>query len=202
LNQKSRMAKPKPHIPARNSRTRAPSVMRDGVVPYVTKGESRKVVSLFSGAMGFDLGLAEAGLQIAVAQDVDEWCVETIKRNSTHPVVAGDIKRLIEQDRDCSFLLRPAGITPDEVFAVVGGPPCQAYSTAGRRLGNGDARGSLYEQFIHVVATLRPRFFVMENVKGLLSMPLIADDPLSPPLVNEIIRRLAGISHGGAAQCN
>ena len=179
----------------RNGHRPSPPVLRDESVPYTTTRDSRKVVSLFSGAMGLDLGLAEAGLKIAVAQDLDAWCVETIKRNSNHPVVSGDIKELVGKDPSCSFLLNAAGITANEVFAVVGGPPCQAYSTAGRRLGKDDVRGSLYEQFIHVVATLQPRFFVMENVKGLLSMPSISDEPLSPPLVNEIIRRFQEIGY-------
>ena len=189
------MLKRKIHKATRNGRPQSPMVLRDEVAPYTTSRESRKVVSLFTGAMGLDLGLVEAGLQIAVAQDFDSWCVETIKRNSTHPVVPGDIKQLIETDPSCSFLLKAAGIEANEVFAVVGGPPCQAYSTAGKRLGNDDVRGSLYEQFIHVVATLQPRFFVMENVKGLLSMPSIPDEPLSPPLVNEIIRRFQELGY-------
>lgn len=151
------MLKRKIHKATRNGRPQSPMVLRDEVAPYTTSRESRKVVSLFTGAMGLDLGLVEAGLQIAVAQDFDSWCVETIKRNSTHPVVPGDIKQLIETDPSCSFLLKAAGIEANEVFAVVGGPPCQAYSTAGKRLGNDDVRGSLYEQFIHVVATLQPR---------------------------------------------
>jgi len=170
-------------------------VLQDEAIPYLTSRDSRKVVSLFSGAMGLDLGLAEAGLQIAVAQDIDSWCVETIRRNTSHPVVLGDIRELIAKDPGCSFLLNAASLATGEAFAVVGGPPCQAYSTAGRRLGSDDVRGSLYEQFIHVVTTLQPRFFVMENVKGLLSMPSIPDNPLSPPLVNEIIRRFQEIGY-------
>jgi len=180
---------------SKNIRQQSQMVLRDEPVAYSTNGESRKVVSLFSGAMGLDLGLVEAGLQIAVAQDFDPWCVETIRRNSTHAVVPGDIKQLIKNDPSCSFLLNAAGIGANEVFAVVGGPPCQAYSTAGRRLGSLDERGSLYEQFIHVVATLQPRFFVMENVKGLLSMPSVPDVPLSPPLVNEIILRFERLGY-------
>jgi len=189
------MIKRKTPKPVRNGNRQNPMVLQDEAAPYFTSRDSRKVVSLFSGAMGLDLGLAEAGLQIAVAQDMDSWCVETIRRNTSHPVVAGDIRELIASDPGCSFLLNAAGLAPGEIFAVVGGPPCQAYSTAGRRLGKDDVRGSLYEQFIHVVATLQPRFFVMENVKGLLSMPSVPDNPLSPPLVNEIIRRFQEIGY-------
>jgi DNA (cytosine-5)-methyltransferase 1 len=189
------MLKRKIHKYGKNIRQPKAAVLRDDPVPYRVTAESKKVVSLFTGAMGLDLGLIEAGLQIAVSQDIDSWCVETIKRNSNHPVVHGDISQLIKSDPSCSFLLNPAGIEATEIFAVVGGPPCQAYSTAGRRMGSQDERGSLYEQFIHVVATLQPRFFVMENVKGLLSMPSIPDKPLSPPLVNEIIRRFEELGY-------
>ena len=127
------------------------------------------VISLFSGAMGFDLGLIEAGLHVAVSQDYDKWCVETIRRNG-HIAVEGDIRKLIKDDPSCEFLLSPAKLRREDVFAVVGGPPCQSFSTAGKRKGVEDERGTLYEQFLHVVTTMRPRFFIMENVKGLMSM--------------------------------
>lgn len=127
------------------------------------------IVSLFSGGMGLDIGMEQAGLHVAVSQDFDKWCAETIRANN-HKVIEGDIRKLIETDPSCDFLLQEASLRREDVFAVVGGPPCQAYSTAGRRRGEEDERGQLYKQFIHVVDSLRPRFFVMENVKGLASM--------------------------------
>ncbi|MDT7834072.1 DNA cytosine methyltransferase [Aquabacterium sp. OR-4] len=147
---------------------------------------SYPVVSLFSGAMGLDLGLNEAGLRVAVSQDIDRWCVETMRRNG-HVAVEGDIRDLLADDPHCRFLTDVAGISPKKVFAVVGGPPCQPFSTAGKRLGAEDERGQLYEHFVAVVEALRPRFFIMENVKGLASMPSRADDPDSPPLLDEIL---------------
>jgi DNA (cytosine-5)-methyltransferase 1 len=152
------------------------------------------VVSLFSGAMGLDQGLIQAGLHVAVSQDFDKWCVETIRRNG-HQVVEGDIRKLVEADPDCDFLLRAGSIAAGDVFAVVGGPPCQSFSTAGRRLGAGDERGTLYEQFVQVVKSLRPRFFIMENVKGLKSMPSIADDKTSSPLLDHIISQFKGLGY-------
>jgi len=142
------------------------------------------VISLFSGAMSLDLGLMQAGLDIRIAQDVDPWCAKTMRAND-HPCVLGDIRQLIHDDPQCRFLLEPADLLPGEVFAVVGGPPCQPFSTAGKRLGTNDPRGSLFMEFAHVIATVRPRFFVMENVKGLLSSA-IGHRPVSerstPPL--------------------
>ena len=104
------------------------------------------VISLFSGAMGLDLGLNEAGLRVAVSQDIDRWCVETMRSNG-HLALEGDIRALIAEDASCGFLLRAAGVDKESVFAVVGGPPCQSFSTAGKRKGVEDARGQLYQEF-------------------------------------------------------
>jgi DNA (cytosine-5)-methyltransferase 1 len=144
------------------------------------------VVSLFSGAMGLDLGLEQAGLRLAVAQDVDRWCVETMRRNG-HTAIDGDIRDWLSTDPSARFLTDAAGIKASQVFAVVGGPPCQPFSTAGRRLGADDERGQLYENFVQVVKALRPRFFIMENVKGLASMPTSTEDPDSVPLLQTIL---------------
>ena len=152
------------------------------------------VVSLFSGAMGLDLGLEKAGLSVAVSQDYDKWCVETIRKNG-HVAVGGDIRALIEKDPECNFLLEPAGLQVGDIFAVVGGPPCQSFSTAGKRMGVEDDRGTLYHQFLHVVETLAPRFFVMENVKGLASMPSRADDKSSPPVLGVILEHFRKLGY-------
>lgn len=152
------------------------------------------VISLFSGAMGLDLGLMDAGLHIAVSQDSDKWCVETIRKNG-HLAVEGDIRKLIEEDSKCNFLLKEAKLKKDAVFAVVGGPPCQSFSTAGKRKGVEDERGMLFNQFIHVVETIRPRFFVMENVKGLASMPSDPTDKLSPPLIKHILEKFKSLGY-------
>lgn len=126
------------------------------------------VVSIFSGAMGLDLGLEKAGLDVRIAQDFDPWCVETVRQNR-RPIVGGDIRQLLADDPDCTFLLEPSRLKPGDVFAVVGGPPCQPFSTAGKRLSTEDPRGSLFTQYCQVVDSVRPRFFVLENVKGLIS---------------------------------
>lgn len=85
------MLKRKNNKTIRNGRPQNSLILKDETVAYTTSRDSRKVVSLFTGAMGLDLGLVEAGLQIAVAQDFDSWCVETIRRNSRHPVVPGAV---------------------------------------------------------------------------------------------------------------
>jgi len=126
------------------------------------------VISLFSGAMGLDLGLEAAGLDIRVSQDFDPWCVKTMTDNDrVH--IPGDIRAILEADPECKGILKTAKLKKGEAFAVVGGPPCQSHSTAGKRQALNDPRGLLFQQFAQVVEKTRPRFFVMENVKGLVS---------------------------------
>lgn len=144
------------------------------------------VVSLFSGAMGLDIGLEQAGLHTVIAQDIDRWCVETIRKNG-HVAVEGDLRQLLEDDPLLHGFMDSCGMKGKEIFAVVGGPPCQPFSTAGKRLGVTDQRGQLYEHFVAVVGTLRPRFFVMENVKGLASMRADPSDAASQPVLDHIL---------------
>ncbi len=127
---------------------------------------NRDVISLFSGAMGLDIGLEKAGLNVVIGQDFDPVCVATMRANG-HQVLGGDIRGIHPAD-----LLEQVGMTPGEPFLICGGPPCQPFSTAGKRLGINDPRGSLFMDFIRMIDYIRPRFFIMENVKGILSAPL------------------------------
>ncbi|MPM52493.1 Modification methylase HaeIII [bioreactor metagenome] len=133
---------------------------------YKKYSSNRDVISLFSGAMGLDIGLIHAGLNVKVGQDFDLSCVETMQANG-HNVVAGNI-----QDIEPQQLLDEACLSVGEPFLVCGGPPCQPFSTAGKRLGINDPRGSLFMDFIRMIDYIKPRFFIMENVKGLMSSPL------------------------------
>ena len=141
-------------------------------------------ISLFSGAMGLDLGLERAGFEIAVAVECDRFAVETIRHNRPNMKV---IDRRIE-DVTTEEILETAGLEMGDPVLVVGGPSCQAFSTAGRRRSLSDPRGVMFEQFVRVVSEVRPRFFVMENVRGLLSAavkhrPLSRRGPGNPPLM-------------------
>ena len=127
---------------------------------------NRDVISLFSGAMGLDIGLNRAGLHVAIGQDFEPACVETMRANG-HNVIGGDIREI-----DPQTLLDKASLNIGEPFLICGGPPCQPFSTAGKRLGINDPRGSLFMDFIRMINYIRPRFFVMENVKGIMSAPL------------------------------
>jgi len=144
---------------------------------YKDSYENTDVISLFSGAMGLDLGLQKAGLNIRLCQDIDKSCAATIEANN-HKAVCGDITTIEGQT-----LLEKSNLSRGEVFLVCGGPPCQPFSTAGKRLGINDPRGSLFMDFKRMVDFIRPRFFIMENVKGLLSSP-IKHMPILEPGVN------------------
>ena len=133
---------------------------------YSRYATNRDVISLFSGAMGLDIGLGKAGLNVVIGQDFDAACVKTMKANG-HKVLGGDIREIQPQQ-----LLDMTGLAVGEPFLICGGPPCQPFSTAGKRLGINDPRGSLFMDFIRMIDYIRPRFFVMENVKGIMSSPL------------------------------
>lgn len=116
--------------------------------------------------MGLDLGLMQAGVDIIIGQDFNAPCVQTMEANN-HRALLGDIRALEPEG-----LLAAAGMTFGEPFLICGGPPCQPFSTAGKRLGINDPRGSLFREYVRMIDCIRPRFFVMENVKGLISAPL------------------------------
>jgi DNA (cytosine-5)-methyltransferase 1 len=126
------------------------------------------VISLFSGALGLDLGLEAAGFSVRVAVECNRFAAETIRRNRP------DIK-LIEKRLEyvpTSEILDAAGLRPGEPAVVTGGPSCQAFSTAGQRGSVRDPRGTMFREFLRVVREAQPRFFVMENVRGVLSAAL------------------------------
>ena len=110
--------------------------------------------------------MGKAGLNVAIGQDFDAACVKTMQANG-HRVLGGDIREIQPQQ-----LLDMTGLSVGEPFLICGGPPCQPFSTAGKRLGINDPRGSLFMDFIRMIDYIRPRFFVMENVKGIMSSPL------------------------------
>lgn len=122
-----------------------------------------KMISLFSGAGGMDIGFHQAGFTTAVAVEQDSSCCDTLRKNMPCvPVIEGDITQLTTDT-----ILRIAGLQPLEAALVVGGPPCQSFSLAGKRMGFDDPRGRLVLEFIRVVRGVLPKAFVMENVKGM-----------------------------------
>ena len=127
---------------------------------------SYKLVDLFAGVGGLSYGFAhDDSFEIVAANEILEPMAKAYSLN--HPSVKMyncDIK-----DFGLKNLTEDLGIKEGDVDAVVGGPPCQAYSTAGKRA-EGDERGMLFQQYYRILSELRPKLFVFENVKGLLSM--------------------------------
>lgn len=146
----------------------------------------KDIISIFSGAMGLDLGLEKAGFVTRVCVETNKTALKTIEANKPKlPLIDRPI-----QDVDTCEILQKAGLRVGEATIVTGGPCCQSFSTAGKRGSISDARGSLFEDFCRVVKETQPRFFVMENVKGLLSAaikhrPLKLRGPGNPPLLPE-----------------
>ncbi len=124
-----------------------------------------KAISLFSGGMGLDLGLEKAGIDVRLCLDFDKFCCETIRKNRPNvPVLEGKI-----EDYASKEILKVAGLRSSEVFLLHGGPPCQAFSTAGGRKSLQDIRGNCVLEFVKKVVEIKPNYFIMENVRGLLS---------------------------------
>ena len=124
------------------------------------------VISTFSGAMGLDNGIEKAGLSIRLCVEFQHAMAETIRANKPNiPVIEDDVRNYSGAD-----LRKAAGLTPkQDVFLVCGGPPCQAFSTAGKRLGFDDDRGNVFLKYIDLIGEIRPKYFLLENVRGLLS---------------------------------
>lgn len=133
---------------------------------------SKTVWSFFSGAMGLDLGLEAAGLQPSLVVEKDPTCLETITRNRPSVLIPssagarGDITRLT------GYSLRRESGFDDDVFLMVGGPPCQSFSSGGKRAGLSDPRGNLIYHYLRLVGEVQPRYFLLENVANLVTAAL------------------------------
>mgnify|MGYP006077778423 FL=1 len=124
-----------------------------------------KLLSFFSGAMGLDIGLHKVGFKTLLACEIDKSSRETIVANNPTIGLIGDIRNYSTED-----IFEYAGLeTSEEVDLIVGGPPCQAFSSAGKRMGLADDRGNVFLKFIEVIENIKPKFAVIENVRGLLS---------------------------------
>ena len=123
-----------------------------------------KTLDLFAGCGGMSQGFEESGsFDVVVANEMWKPAADTWKNNHKGKMIVGDITSKEVQDAIV------AGFDSSPCEVIIGGPPCVAYSMAGNRDPN-DPRGKLFEQYVALVKRLQPKFFVMENVKGILSM--------------------------------
>lgn len=133
--------------------------------------KKQKFISLFSGAMGLDLGLEKSGFwECTYCLDIDKDSVKTAKINRPKlPIYQESIENITGK-----AIRENAGFNEDEsIPLVVGGPPCQSFSVFGKRNGIKDTRGQMIFEYLRTIKELKPKVFLMENVRGLLSMPII-----------------------------
>lgn len=121
-----------------------------------------QLISLFSGCGGLDLGFERAGFDIPVANEFDKKIWETFKVN--HPktkLIEGDVRQITRKDMDPYI--------EGKIDGIIGGPPCQSWSEAGSLKGIEDARGQLFFDYIRILTEFKPKFFLAENVSGMLA---------------------------------
>jgi len=124
-----------------------------------------KMVDFFAGAGGLSCGFSQAGYKVCFANDFEDVCVRTYRFN--HPelpsasVLKEDIRKIVSNIDDYIH---------EDIDIVVGGPPCQSFSSANQRRIIDDPRNELYKFYIEAVKKICPKFVLMENVKGMLSV--------------------------------
>jgi DNA (cytosine-5)-methyltransferase 1 len=125
-----------------------------------------KVIDLFAGAGGFGLGFRLAGdnFKVICSLEIDKWAVETLIENNidNQKIIQDDIRKYKTKKQ----ILKVCPIKPD---IIIGGPPCQGFSIASSSKDSKDPRNSLFKNYAKWVDILKPKVFVMENVKGLLN---------------------------------
>ena len=121
------------------------------------------LVDFFCGAGGLSLGFVKRGFKVILANDHEDVCIDTYSYN--HPevredkIINGDIRQIVDNVKD---------YIDQDVDIIVGGPPCQGFSTANQQRIIDDPRNELYKYFIKAITHLSPKFVVMENVRGML----------------------------------
>ena len=128
------------------------------VYEVVNSPDKLKVVSLFSGAGGMDIGFINAGFEIIWANDFFQEAVDSYRKNIGKHMIYGDITKISSDD------------IPDGADVIIGGFPCQGFSVANTRRSMEDKRNFLYKEMLRIIKDKNPKFFVAENVKGILSI--------------------------------
>jgi len=129
-----------------------------------------KAIELFAGAGGMAIGLQQAGLDVVAAVEIDKWCVSTLEHNKAKAfpkmkIIQADICTLSGED-----LLKQVSLAKGQLDLLSGGPPCQGFSTANmQRRSINHPKSKLMWHFIRMVREIQPRYFVIENVRGIMS---------------------------------
>ena len=133
-------------------------------------------LSFFSGAMGLDIGMKNGGIDALLACEFNKACRMTIAKNKPEIRLIGDITDFTAEE-----ILKMAKIPEGrKVDVIFGGPPCQAFSTAGNRKAFDDERGNVFLKYLSIISEIKPTYVVIENVRGLLSTPFKYKDIEEP----------------------
>lgn len=155
--------------------------------------KDNKVISLFTGAGGLDLGLEMAGFNTAMCIEIDDDSRETLRFNRKHwkifedntDRIAGDIRKI----EPAEVLIR-AGLEQNEAALVVGGAPCQPFSNIGQKKGKNDPKnGDLFLEFVKMVKGILPKAFLFENVAGITQSK-------HSDIINYMTDKLKGLGYG------
>lgn len=148
-------------------------------------------LSFFSGGMGLDIGIKNSGIQPLLACEINKYARATIVTNNSDIGLIGDIwKCSPEKIREYARI--PKNKRIDLIF---GGPPCQAFSTAGKRKGFSDARGDVFIRYLDIICEMKPKYAVIENVRGLQTTKAVLEDtngiPVKGGVLHYAMQRLA-----------
>jgi DNA (cytosine-5)-methyltransferase 1 len=138
-------------------------VIVQDVVPVVEKPKVYNVLDLFCGCGGMSKGLEDAGLNILAGIDIWDKAIDNYKKNFNHLGLCADLTKLSPEE-----FSKGNNVKKGDIDILVGGPPCQSFSIAGKRDKN-DPRNSLFMEFVKYLNYFEPKVFIMENVMGMLS---------------------------------
>ncbi|MBK6385101.1 MAG: DNA cytosine methyltransferase [Chitinophagaceae bacterium] len=148
--------------------TLSPDDFGKAIKKWATKNidKSINIVALFSGAGGLDIGFYDTGFSLIESVELEEKFVQTMMHNQTTG------KYFADANIKCKDIRQYEPIISTPIDFIIGGPPCQSFSAAGRRAagvaGTKDNRGNLFEEYVRVLEKLKPKGFLFENVYGLL----------------------------------
>lgn len=145
-----------------------PDRMGESLYRYLCDNKCEKIrtLSLFSGAGGLDIGFHDLGFEIVESVEIEQKFCNTLFLNS------GEGKKFSSSKPNCIDIREYAGDNLGKIDFIIGGPPCQTFSAAGRRqggvLGTSDARGVLFREYVRLLRKLQPKGFLFENVYGII----------------------------------
>ncbi|MGF3065773.1 DNA cytosine methyltransferase [Facklamia sp. P12950] len=147
-------------------------IRKEKTIPNIT------AVSFFSGAMGLDIGLQNVGIKPILAVENNKAARATIVNNHKNIGLLDDINNC-----DKELIYKYANLPKDNKINIfVGGPPCQAFSTAGNRKGFEDSRGSVLIKYVELIIEVKPQYFILENVRGLLTTKAVLPENNNIPI--------------------